>query len=75
MFPIRDLDMTTYMPPPLDPAVEARYATAIGGAGLDKQSYSYDLHAVSNHFGSLSSGHCALSIYCPFLRTAYVLHF
>jgi ubiquitin carboxyl-terminal hydrolase 8 len=50
--------MTNFLPTPLDPAVEAKYAKAVGGVALEKASPVYDLHAVSNHFGSLSSGHC-----------------
>ena len=59
VFPVNALDLSPYMPPALDPAVEAQYASKAGGHGLEKVPRPvYDLHAISNHFGSLSSGHC-----------------
>lgn len=57
-FPVRGLDLSPYVPGPLDPALSAKYATLVGGHGLESQgSPIYDLHAISNHFGSLTSGH------------------
>lgn len=60
-FPIRDLDLTNYMPPPLpDPNVS--YKEMVGKLKDDPSTqvppYKYDLFAVTNHYGSLSSGHC-----------------
>ncbi|EIN03845.1 cysteine proteinase [Punctularia strigosozonata HHB-11173 SS5] len=60
-FPTKGLDLTNYMPPPLPPGVD----NGIPGAqqlSLDDPRrqippYKYDLYAVTNHFGSLSSGH------------------
>lgn len=48
-FPLYGLDLQSYLPP--DPVK--------GGAG----STTYDLYAVSQHFGTLSSGH-----YTAFVR-------
>ncbi|KAI9440817.1 cysteine proteinase [Lactarius indigo] len=58
-FPLKGLDLTNYMPPPLPPGVDRT------GMQMhlpdDPRSqippYRYDLYAVTNHFGSLSSGH------------------
>ena len=64
-FPLRGLDLTNYMPPPLPPG-------ATGGPQLPQDDprcqlppYRYDLYGVTNHFGTLSSGHCK-SILLPF---------
>ena len=62
-FPIRGLDMTSYMPAPLDTATKRQYSSVAGSALDDPPPPIYDLHAVSNHFGSLSSGHCKI-VYC-----------
>ena len=70
VFPVTGLDLTRYMPAPLDPVIETQYAKAIGGAGLEKPPAPiYDLHAISNHFGSLSSGHCK-SCTCTIFHSA-----
>ncbi|KAI0259432.1 hypothetical protein BC834DRAFT_833549 [Gloeopeniophorella convolvens] len=57
-FPLRGLDLTNYMPPPLPPGAGAH---ALPYAPDDPRAqvppYRYDLYAVTNHFGSLSSGH------------------
>lgn len=59
VFPVSGLDLTRYMPSPLDPVIEKQYASAVGGHGVERPPAPiYDLHAISNHFGSLSSGHC-----------------
>ena len=57
-FPLRGLDLTNYMPPPLPPG-------ATGGPQLPQDDprcqlppYRYDLYGVTNHFGTLSTGHC-----------------
>ncbi|KAJ1306638.1 hypothetical protein OPQ81_007634 [Rhizoctonia solani] len=65
-FPLKDLDLTNYMPPPLTPNMDKD--------GLEKFSpqdpraqvppYNYELYGVANHFGSLSSGH-----YTAFVKT------
>ena len=60
-FPIKDLDLTNYMPPPLLDQ-EQSYAKSINDLRDDPSQqvppYKYDLFAVTNHYGSLSSGHC-----------------
>lgn len=58
-YPLRDLDLTKYMPaladiptpdvPPDDPRRQ-------------QPPYKYDLYAVTNHFGTLSTGHCKSSL-------------
>lgn len=55
IFPLKNLDLTRYMPD----------STAVRGGDAkanDPRSmmgpFKYDLFAVSNHMGSLSSGHC-----------------
>ncbi|CAE6482464.1 unnamed protein product [Rhizoctonia solani] len=58
-FPVKELDLTSYMPPPVTPDMDKD--------GLEKFSpqdprsqvppYKYELYGVANHFGSLSSGH------------------
>jgi ubiquitin carboxyl-terminal hydrolase 8 len=59
-FPLKGLDLTNYMPPPLPPGVD-RAGTQTYPADDPRMQippYRYDLYAVTNHFGSLSSGHC-----------------
>ncbi|KAH9930213.1 uncharacterized protein B0H18DRAFT_1116912 [Fomitopsis serialis] len=57
-YPLKNLDLTNYMPPPLPPGVHN------GGQQLSRDDpraqippYKYDLYGVTNHFGTLSSGH------------------
>lgn len=61
-FPMKDLDLTNYMPPLLPPNVDQQSIPQITDGPEDPRSqvppYRYDLYAVTNHFGSLSSGHC-----------------
>lgn len=54
--------MTNYMPPPLPPGSEGKSMTPISLDDPRSQvpPYRYDLYAVTNHFGTLSSGHCEL---------------
>lgn len=63
-YPLKNLDLTNYMPPPLPPGVHN------GGQQLSRDDpraqtppYKYDLYGVTNHFGTLSSGHCK-----PFIK-------
>lgn len=59
-FPLKGLDLTNYMPPPLPPGVD-RAGTQMyppDDPRMQIPPYRYDLYAVTNHFGSLSSGHC-----------------
>lgn len=58
IFPIKDLDLTRYVP----------YRHPTGKEDLDDPRtqvgpFKYDLYGVSNHMGTLSSGHCE---YRPF---------
>ena len=56
-FPMKDLDLTGYMPY-VDANLEAELAP--DDACVQIPPFKYDLYAVTNHFGSLSSGHCTL---------------
>ncbi|KAK6526116.1 ubiquitin-specific protease doa4 [Arthrobotrys megalospora] len=58
----KSVDLTGYVPPPLDPR------ECPGGKGLPSSSettppFHYSLYAVTNHYGSLTSGH-----YTAFVR-------
>jgi Ubiquitin carboxyl-terminal hydrolase len=62
-FPMKSLDLTNYMPPPLPPGVDRSQLN--GGLPLSLEDprsqlppYRYDLYGVTNHYGNLSSGHC-----------------
>lgn len=57
-FPMKDLDLTSYMPY-MDANLETKLPPNDARAQIPP--FKYDLYAVTNHFGSLSSGHCALS--------------
>jgi ubiquitin carboxyl-terminal hydrolase 8 len=61
-FPLKGLDLTNYMPPPLPPGVDRKGTQTYppDDPRLQIPPYRYDLYAVTNHFGSLSSGHCML---------------
>jgi len=61
-FPLRGLDLTNYMPPLLPPGADK--SELYGGQVPRKDDprtqvppYRYDLYGVTNHFGSLTSGH------------------
>jgi len=62
-FPIKSLDLTNYMPPPLPPGSERAqtYPNDLRSLNDDPSvqipPYRYDLFGVTNHSGSLSSGH------------------
>jgi len=58
-FPLKGLDLTNYMPPPLPPGVDRTGMHIYPPDDPRSQipPYRYDLYAVTNHFGSLSSGH------------------
>lgn len=64
-FPMKSLDLTNYMPPPLPPGVDKGQPNgAISHSPQDPRTqlppYKYDLYGVTNHIGNLSSGHCEL---------------
>lgn len=53
-YPLHNLDLTKY--------VLAKPSTSRDSASESAERYLYDLYAVTNHFGTLSGGHC-LSFY------------
>jgi hypothetical protein len=62
-FPMKSLDLTNYMPPPLPPGADKSQLN--GGLPMSPEDprtqlppYRYDLYGVTNHYGNLSSGHC-----------------
>ncbi|KAJ2929686.1 hypothetical protein H1R20_g7424, partial [Candolleomyces eurysporus] len=61
-FPMKGLDLTNYMPPPLPPGADQSELN--GGLPMSTDDprtqlppYRYDLYGVTNHYGNLSSGH------------------
>ncbi|EAU90391.2 ubiquitin carboxyl-terminal hydrolase 4 [Coprinopsis cinerea okayama7 len=61
-FPMKSLDLTNYMPPPLPPGADKSEIN--GGVPMSLEDprtqvppYKYDLYGVTNHYGNLSSGH------------------
>ncbi|KAL1747878.1 ubiquitin carboxyl-terminal hydrolase 4 [Schizophyllum fasciatum] len=65
-FPVKGLDLTSYMPPPLPMGADK---SQLNGAPMSPDDprtqlppYRYDLYGVTNHFGNLSSGHYTASI-------------
>lgn len=63
-FPLRGLDLTNYMPPPMPPGSDKRQSVPLSPDDPRAQipPYKYDLYGVTNHFGKLSSGHCKYSM-------------
>jgi ubiquitin carboxyl-terminal hydrolase 8 len=67
-FPLTGLDLTNYMPPPLPPGIDkAQLNGGVPPSAQDPRTqmppYKYDLYAVTNHFGSLSGGHCRYFVF------------
>lgn len=60
-FPLKDLDLTNYVPMPMPPNADHRPSPA--SPNDDPRTplppYKYDLYAVTNHYGNLTSGHCS----------------
>ncbi|CAL1714070.1 unnamed protein product [Somion occarium] len=56
-FPMKGLDLTNYMPSPLPPGVSPAQPLSPDDPRAQIPPYRYDLYAVTNHFGTLSSGH------------------
>lgn len=56
-FPLKGLDLTNYMPPPLPPGVVSGHTMSMDDPRAQMPPYRYDLYGVTNHFGTLSSGH------------------
>lgn len=65
-FPLNNLDLTNYMPSPLPPGLNKDNKELYGRPqSLQPEDprrqlppYKYDLFGVTNHFGTLSNGHC-----------------
>ena len=57
-FPLKSLDLTNYMPSPLPPGVSQTQSFSADDPRAQSPPYRYDLYGVTNHFGTLSSGHC-----------------
>ncbi|OBZ73629.1 Ubiquitin carboxyl-terminal hydrolase 8 [Grifola frondosa] len=56
-FPLKSLDLTNYMPPPLPPGVSGGTQSSPDDPRSQLPPYRYDLYGVTNHFGTLSTGH------------------
>ncbi|KAI0091490.1 hypothetical protein BDY19DRAFT_930706 [Irpex rosettiformis] len=56
-FPLKNLDLTNYMPPPLPPGARGTQNLHPDDPRAQMPPYRYDLYGVTNHFGTLSSGH------------------
>ncbi|TBU43823.1 cysteine proteinase [Dichomitus squalens] len=56
-FPLKGLDLTNYMPPPLPPGAIGVPPLSPDDPRCQLPPYRYDLYAVTNHFGTLSTGH------------------
>lgn len=63
-FPLKGLDLTNYMPAPLPPGVGGALNVSQDDPRAQIPPYRYDLYGVTNHFGTLSSGHCRSFIIC-----------
>ncbi|KAL1726470.1 ubiquitin carboxyl-terminal hydrolase 4 [Schizophyllum commune] len=65
-FPVKGLDLTSYMPPPLPSGADKSQLNGASTSPEDPRTqlppYKYDLYGVTNHFGNLSSGHYTASI-------------
>ncbi|KAL0953949.1 hypothetical protein HGRIS_005110 [Hohenbuehelia grisea] len=58
-YPLKGLDLTNLMPPPLPPGADKGQSAPISPDDPRTQSppYKYDLYGVTNHYGNLTSGH------------------
>ncbi|KAH6915772.1 ubiquitin carboxyl-terminal hydrolase 4 [Coprinopsis sp. MPI-PUGE-AT-0042] len=58
-FPVKGLDLTNYMPPPLPPGADKSeiMPLPLDDPRVQLPPYKYDLYGVTNHYGNLSSGH------------------
>lgn len=64
-YPVKALELTNYMPPPLPPGADRAQLNGGLPMSLDDprtqvSPYRYDLYGVTNHYGNLSSGHCEI---------------
>jgi len=76
-FPLKGLDLTNYMPPAPPPGagVHKVNGTSADDPRVQMPPYKYDLYGVTNHFGSLSNGHCELKVAVavwPFLNNLLI---
>jgi ubiquitin carboxyl-terminal hydrolase 8 len=62
-YPVKALDLTSYMPPTL-PGSDHHRTLPATDPRRQEPPYRYDLYGVTNHFGSLSSGHCEFKTTC-----------
>ncbi|GJJ11320.1 hypothetical protein Clacol_005552 [Clathrus columnatus] len=59
-FPLKNLDLTNYVPMPLPPSADnprPSSASVSNDPRIQLPPYKYDLYAVTNHYGNLTSGH------------------
>jgi ubiquitin carboxyl-terminal hydrolase 8 len=56
-FPVKNLDLTNYMPPLLPPGVDKSPPPRPNDPSAQLPPYRYELYGVTNHFGTLTSGH------------------
>ncbi|KAF5373289.1 hypothetical protein D9615_007376 [Tricholomella constricta] len=64
-FPVKALDLTSYMPAPLPQGMDRGaegLPTSLEDPRTQVPPYRYDLYGVTNHLGSLSGGHYTASI-------------
>lgn len=81
-YPVKGLDLTKYIPP-IMPGSESDKSLSATDPRRQEPPYFYDLYGVTNHFGTLSSGHCKLtstiisgpgrSLYYVFFQTLLTL--
>jgi ubiquitin carboxyl-terminal hydrolase 8 len=59
-YPLKSLDLTNFMPPPLPPGADKSQINAMSPDDPRSQlpPYRYNLYGVTNHSGNLTSGHC-----------------
>jgi ubiquitin carboxyl-terminal hydrolase 8 len=59
-FPLKSLDLTNFMPPPLPPGADKSQLNSVSPDDPRCQlpPYKYNLYGVTNHSGNLTSGHC-----------------
>ena len=62
-FPLKSLDLTNYMPSPLPPGIASGQTLSVDDPRAQLPPYRYDLYGVTNHFGTLSSGHCECCLF------------
>jgi ubiquitin carboxyl-terminal hydrolase 8 len=79
-YPMKSLDLTNYMPAPLPPGADRSELNGGLPMSLDDPRsqlppYRYELYAVTNHYGNLTSGHCRFLYYqklCQVIRHLFL---